>query len=559
MRLRYLYLFVLVASLASASSLISPVFAPYRDYQSVMTDFMELADSFPDQMTHEVVGKTVLNKDIIMFKIGNPNGGKVLIDGAIHGGETIGPELLCFYAKWLLTSSDPLARRILSGTCTMLIPALNVDRYSGPRKNMNGVDLNRNFATDWDHAGSTDPDSESYRGTAPLSEPEPQTLIRVLQTFSPDFYVNLHMWAGPYYGGSYYGNRTYYSILASRISSLSYDRGVTPLRYSGQLGGAGFAISDAARVGVTSFLIELAETAIPYTDIKAVLLPRFIPLVAVLSQECETQTLFDDGFESGDFSAWSGVTLSPNDHADVVDLNPYSGTFSARFETGAISSGTKRAYTYKDINGSPTIYARACFYIADGLPLTDTDDRFTLIQFLSSSGSAISNLQIRHVQGEDRFTVLAFGSTQTTAGIYPEENKWYCLELLTCIHSTEGAVKGYINGVEYLSLTGMNTTELGNVATVRFGLANSIDIQHGLVVYCDCASISTSYIGTQIFPPWDVNEDGLVGMLDLVIVVKAFGSKPSDPHWNPDADVDKNDYINTLDLYIVSSHYGEEY
>jgi hypothetical protein len=302
-------------------------------------------------MTYEVVGRTVLGKDIMMFKIGNPNGGRVLFDGAIHGGETIGPELLVFYAKWLLNGSDLLAQRILLGTYTLIIPALNVDRYSGPRKNMNGVDLNRNFATDWNHAGSTDPNSESYRGPAPLSEPESQTLVHVLQTFKPDFYVNLHMWASPYYAGSSYGNRTYYSTLTNEINSLSSDRGVTPLRYSGQFSGPGFAISDAARAGVTSYLIELAETAIPYADIERVLLPKFIPLAGVLSQE------------------------------------------------------------------------------------------------------------------------------------------------------------------------------------------------------------SAHYIS----PPWDVNRDGLVSMSDLAIVVKAFGAGPGDLNWNSAADVDKNDYVNTLDLYIVSSHYGEQY
>ena len=249
-----------------------------------MAAYMSLAQAHPQQMTYEAVGKTVQGRDIILFRIGNPNGGRVLFDGAIHGTEAIGSELLLSYALWLLESNESLAKTTLQMTYTLMIPVVNTDKENYARKNANGVDLNRNFATDWERAGSTNPDSTTYRGPSALSEPESQTLVNAFKTYRPTFYVNLHMWADPYYAGCMEANTTYYAKLVSEINSLSQTRGITPFPYSGQFGAAGMAIGDAARLGITSFLIELSKDVIPLSVVQTSLLAKFIPVAAVLSQ-----------------------------------------------------------------------------------------------------------------------------------------------------------------------------------------------------------------------------------------------------------------------------------
>ena len=266
---------------------------PYRDYGPLMTAFMDLAEAHPQQVTYQAVGKSALGEDIVIFKIGNPEGGRVLFDGAMHGTEAVGSELLYSYAKWLLESNDTTAKNTLQTTYTLLIPVVNVDKENYARKNANGVDLNRNFATSWSSSGSTNSSSDQYRGPAALSEPESQTLVEVFKTLKPSFYVNLHMWAGPYYAGCRYANSTYYSILVSRIASLSRSRGITPFPYYGQFGGAGMAIGDAARAGIMSFLIELTPDVIPLSEVQTTLLSRFLPLASVLSQEAKPPMLHD--------------------------------------------------------------------------------------------------------------------------------------------------------------------------------------------------------------------------------------------------------------------------
>lgn len=258
---------------------------PFRDYNALIAAFKNLANTYPSLVTFQTVGKTVENNDITVFKIGNPAGGKVLFDGAIHGWEALGSEVLYSYAKWLLTSNDPLAEQTIAGEYTLIIPAVDVDEYSIDRKNADGVDLNRNFATNWKY-GSYNPDSTNYHGPSALSEPETQTLVRVFQTIKPDFYVNLHAGGAELYESAY-GNRTYYLTLLGKMNSLSEQRGVNSY-YTQFLNGSGFGINDAMRAGVTSFLLEVIDqSTVSPSEIETIVLPRFIPVAVVLSQESQ--------------------------------------------------------------------------------------------------------------------------------------------------------------------------------------------------------------------------------------------------------------------------------
>ncbi len=55
----------------------------------------------------------------------------------------------------------------------------------------------------------------------------------------------------------------------------------------------------------------------------------------------------------------------------------------------------------------------------------------------------------------------------------------------------------------------------------------------------------------------DINYDGVVNILDILIIAVAFGTEPGDPKWDPRADLDKNNIINILDVLKVAVHFGE--
>ena len=55
----------------------------------------------------------------------------------------------------------------------------------------------------------------------------------------------------------------------------------------------------------------------------------------------------------------------------------------------------------------------------------------------------------------------------------------------------------------------------------------------------------------------DVNGDGKVDMGDVVTVLRAFGSTPGMPNWNPACDLEQNGRIDMGDVVIVLEAFGE--
>lgn len=55
----------------------------------------------------------------------------------------------------------------------------------------------------------------------------------------------------------------------------------------------------------------------------------------------------------------------------------------------------------------------------------------------------------------------------------------------------------------------------------------------------------------------DINGDGVVDILDIAMVARAYGSYPGHPRWNPNADVDNNNFIDILDIAKTARNYGK--
>jgi hypothetical protein len=61
----------------------------------------------------------------------------------------------------------------------------------------------------------------------------------------------------------------------------------------------------------------------------------------------------------------------------------------------------------------------------------------------------------------------------------------------------------------------------------------------------------------------DINGDGKVDIEDVATAAKAFGSKPGNPRWNPDADITGNEYlvpdgvVNIMDIALIAKNFGK--
>jgi endoglucanase len=61
-------------------------------------------------------------------------------------------------------------------------------------------------------------------------------------------------------------------------------------------------------------------------------------------------------------------------------------------------------------------------------------------------------------------------------------------------------------------------------------------------------------------PVWDINGDGIVNIVDIVIVALAFDSHTGEPKWDPRADIAQSfGVINIVDIVAVAIHFDEVY
>lgn len=125
----------------------------------------------------------------------------VAIVGLVHAGES-GPELALPIVERLLDGR----RDLLAEVGVAILPVANPDCRKRVvegipwylRRNANHVDLNRNFDAGWEEVDlsygldSSDPDSFTYRGPAPESEPETRAVVSFVEATTPETVLATH-------------------------------------------------------------------------------------------------------------------------------------------------------------------------------------------------------------------------------------------------------------------------------------------------------------------------------------------------------------------------------
>jgi hypothetical protein len=305
-----------IASIGILLALILTLFMPqirtanagltFHSKDTLIAMFKDLCNAHASQASYEIVGKTYEDRDIYIFKIGNPNGGRVLWDGSLHGWEDLGSEIEYLFANWLLTSNSPEVNRILERNYLLLVPIVNVDSTERQNRDFEdcpwGVDLNRNFQTGWSPNSPTD--QLSYHGPSAASEPETQAMRFVFDKFRPEIYVNAHYGGGPYLQASG-ANTTLSTWIINRINQLSNEAGFScpwPLTSGGA--GEGLAVADAKSYGANSWLFEIASENAPIAtgapsgdcymhrahtllDIQNYFFPKALPILRAMCESVE--------------------------------------------------------------------------------------------------------------------------------------------------------------------------------------------------------------------------------------------------------------------------------
>lgn len=197
----------------------------FYTFAEVVAQLDSMKILYPNLITEkQAIGYSIENRPIWMVKISdnpdlNENEPQVLYTALHHAREPQGMMAVIYYMYYLLEKYgfDPEVTYLVNNREIYFIPVVNPDGYeynrtTNPngggmwRKNRRnngtsyGVDLNRNYGpySYWDASNggsSTSPSSDTYRGTAPFSEPETATIRDFLLTKGIKACLNYHTYS----------------------------------------------------------------------------------------------------------------------------------------------------------------------------------------------------------------------------------------------------------------------------------------------------------------------------------------------------------------------------
>ncbi|GMU86673.1 MAG: hypothetical protein AMXMBFR48_19150 [Ignavibacteriales bacterium] len=199
--------------------------AGFYTFNEAMAQLDSMKVMYPNLITSKIqIGSTVENRPIYMVKISdNPDMEEIepeaLYTAMHHAREPGGMMTVIYFMYYLLENyaTNPSVKYLVDNRQLYFIPVVNPDGYehnrttnpSGGgmwRKNRKnngssyGIDLNRNYGPQayWNApngGSSTSPSSDTYRGTAPFSEPETQALRDLVNSRKFRVALNYHTYS----------------------------------------------------------------------------------------------------------------------------------------------------------------------------------------------------------------------------------------------------------------------------------------------------------------------------------------------------------------------------
>ncbi|MCW5775533.1 MAG: hypothetical protein KIS87_03680 [Phycisphaeraceae bacterium] len=172
-------------------------FENYKTNGEYLAYYNSLAAEFAGLASVSTIGQSLQGRPIIALRI-NGTGGQtpkpqIIFNGCQHAREWVSPMTVTYIADQLLRQYgvDSRVTDLMDRFEFLIVPIVNPDGYEYSwstdrmwRKNRRqnsggtwGVDLNRNWDVNWGGEGSSgNGNNETYRGTAPFSEPESQVV-----------------------------------------------------------------------------------------------------------------------------------------------------------------------------------------------------------------------------------------------------------------------------------------------------------------------------------------------------------------------------------------------
>ncbi len=200
----------------------------YHDYSELTKALQDLHAKYPQITKMKSAGRSVEGREIWAFVVrgeqdSNKEVPQAIFMGGHHAREHLSVDTPLRLLQWLLSEYEKGNTKVVelvNSREVHIIPAVNPDgleydistsQYKMWRKNRrpnhdgtSGVDLNRNYGFGWGTGGSSkNPNSDTYMGTTPFSEPETQAIksyveslkkVKILLSFHTFSSLILYPW-----------------------------------------------------------------------------------------------------------------------------------------------------------------------------------------------------------------------------------------------------------------------------------------------------------------------------------------------------------------------------
>ena len=270
-------------------------FNDFKSHAQINAKLTELAAHASGTASLLTIGTSLEGRTISGLRISGDATAKpgVFFNGCQHAREWISPMVNMYLADYLICNYgvDPTVTALVDATEIFIVPVVNPDGYEYSRttnrmwrknrrvnagSSCRGVDLNRNWNSDWNGGQSTSisPCSDIYVGTAPFSEPETAAirdfvLAHPLISMHIDYHSYGQMILEPW---SYTSIQWPQHALTNLLGQLMSDdilgvHGEYYLHGNGTAGGATYLASGVmpdwtAEQGIFGYTLELRDTGL---------------------------------------------------------------------------------------------------------------------------------------------------------------------------------------------------------------------------------------------------------------------------------------------------------
>jgi len=202
-------------SISPLSEAVKDIDSRYHSSMEVEGAIKRFARDYPELAQAHRVGFSLQGRSIWAIKISDNVKSRekeeptILFNSMHHAREIMTPEVSIDTIEYLLTrySTDAKVKAWVDNNEIWVMPMLNVDgnsivwsRDTMWRKNARGgygVDINRNYPWDWGkcNGSSGSKRAQDYRGPSAGSEPETQTMMKLVEKIRPVFDISYHSYS----------------------------------------------------------------------------------------------------------------------------------------------------------------------------------------------------------------------------------------------------------------------------------------------------------------------------------------------------------------------------